>query len=429
MQEVLLKGKTWGCVAGQVEATGLFKYPLTLTAVHPFSEAACAGLRPGDQVVSWHPGPGPWISQNARTVVGVECLEGQNKGRVVDDETQKCLLGGGAIRMRVKLVPRCARLSYPPCQGTIVESEDSFDHSLVCDECGMIQRGSLVFMGAEWRTFEKVEACRVGMAVARPFAEQGSPESALQETVMAGVCGGAFGKNKHIGARKPGSGKENAGARRELRLEQQQRQAVEDIGRYCDALSLSKVTSDEAAALFAEVAKANGGKRFKNGGQICDLVPTLIASIHCASLLASSACTIHEILAVVDEGAGATLRKANEAVKKVREANRGRCIPILNAEALLPRMCGVHMRLGVDVEEQCRDTVRYIQGLNMGCQPATVAAVAILWQLSATAPGEYDCWRAKASEASGISEATLHTTLSKARRAALPAMPVPPLSG
>lgn len=56
MQEVLLKGKTWGCVAGQVEATGLFKYPLTLTAVHPFSEAACAGLRPGDQVVSQNRG-------------------------------------------------------------------------------------------------------------------------------------------------------------------------------------------------------------------------------------------------------------------------------------------------------------------------------------------------------------------------------------
>ena len=60
MQEILFRGEQWGVVAGMDEGTLRFKYPLTLTGVRPFSEAACAGLRSGDQVVSLHPGPGRW---------------------------------------------------------------------------------------------------------------------------------------------------------------------------------------------------------------------------------------------------------------------------------------------------------------------------------------------------------------------------------
>merc|ERR1719498_296249 len=114
-----------GVVAGMDEATSRFKYPLILTGVRPFSEAACAGLRSGDQVVSLHRGPGHWNTKNARAVEGIECPEGQYKGRVVDDETQALLRKGGAMRMRFKLAPRCENQR---CEGRIVESEDSFDH-------------------------------------------------------------------------------------------------------------------------------------------------------------------------------------------------------------------------------------------------------------------------------------------------------------
>ena len=116
------------------------------------------------------------------------------------------------------------------------------------------------------------------------------------------------------------------------------------------------------------------------------------------------------------------MKKATEALKKVKEANRSRRIPSLDAEALLPRMCGVHMGLAVDVEEKSRGLVSDIKRLGISCEPATAAAVAILWHLSGTAPGQGGSWLAKASEASGKSEKTLSKTLddvkNKAQRAA-----------
>ena len=54
----------------------------------------------------------------------------------------------------------------------------------------------------------------------------------------------------------------------------------------------------------------------------------------------------------------------------------------------------------------------------MSCELARIAAVAILWHLSGTAPGQGGSWLAKVSEASGKSEKTLSKTLNDVKNEA-----------
>ena len=66
---------------------------------------------------------------------------------------------------------------------------------------------------------------------------------------------------------------------------------------------------------------------------------------------------------------------------QVRQANRKRGIPVLNAKALLPRMCSL-LGLGYTFELQCHSALQSIEGLDMAPgKPETAAAIAILFQL------------------------------------------------
>jgi len=52
MSKEVFFGASWGCTA-ELDAFGLFCSPLKLTGVHQDGEAAAAGLRVGDIIVSW----------------------------------------------------------------------------------------------------------------------------------------------------------------------------------------------------------------------------------------------------------------------------------------------------------------------------------------------------------------------------------------
>jgi len=138
LKEVVFEGAAWGCIAEQDPVSRRFRSPLTITGVRPNSEAAAFGLRAGDQIVSWskNMSGAPDYKAAIRTESCVRSAAGLSwrPSYYVDEETQQMLCQGGACRMRVRLVPRC---STPRCPGTIIENADSFDHSLVCDECGV----------------------------------------------------------------------------------------------------------------------------------------------------------------------------------------------------------------------------------------------------------------------------------------------------
>jgi len=418
VREVLFERKRWGCHAG-MEEHGLFKFPLCVTDVSPGTEAALAGLRRGDRLVAWHPGPGAWNSADAREVSGVQGWSEDGRELCsVDSETQQLLLAGGPCRFRVRLVPRCTDES---CFGNIILVDDVHDHAMVCDECGLVMCSSLVSKEAEWRSFQEVEGCRVGREASSRFAQEGVGESALQATVMRGA-GGATNASLLQASRSVGVGSEHAAARLELRLAVQQREAEGDISRLCDALDLNEMVKADAANLFAETAKTKG-RRLANGGVFNTYIATLLASIHCASLVAQKrfACgarSLCEVLAVADLGAGADLPAVAQAVTKVRQANHKKnkyWIPLLQAEALVPRMCS-RMALSYTFEMQCQTALRSIEQLDTGLgKPETAAAVAILFQLSPLPAPEDAAWLRKASEASGIGDKTLKAILDRVR--------------
>ena len=138
LKEVVFEGAAWGCLAERDPVSWRFCYPLTITGVRPNSEAAAFSLRAGDQIVSWSKKESG--APDYKDVMSTESIERstmslyRRPSYYVDEETQQMLCQGGACRMRVRPVPRC---STPRCLGTIMENADSFDHSLVCDECGV----------------------------------------------------------------------------------------------------------------------------------------------------------------------------------------------------------------------------------------------------------------------------------------------------
>jgi len=138
MSKEVFFGASWGCTA-ELDAFGLFCSPLKLTGVHQDGDAAAAGLRVGDVIVSW-----------SRAMKGAPCYQSVTRTKYleraaagldrpffrVDDETQEFLRQGGECRMRVHLVLRCSTFL---CQGTVVEHSDSSDSCLLCDQCGVHQ--------------------------------------------------------------------------------------------------------------------------------------------------------------------------------------------------------------------------------------------------------------------------------------------------
>jgi len=182
-------------------------------------------------------------------------------------------------------VPRCAGES---CFGNIILADGVHDHALVCNECGFVLRSSLASKGAEWRSFQKEEGCRVGEEASSRFAQEGVGESALHATVMRAalvLVVQPLVQPGRVCGRRAGWAVEHAGARLELRLADQQRTAEEDISRLCDALDLNEMVKQDAADFFAETAEIQT-QRFKDGGQINTYIATVLASIHCASLVA-----------------------------------------------------------------------------------------------------------------------------------------------
>ena len=253
----------WGTVAEQDPVSGLFHFPLTLTAVRPGSDAAAEGLRAGDQIVCWS-------STSGSKFHDVDVLHDGNQQsarKFVDEATQNWLQAGGQCTVRVRLAPRC--LQYPRCNGAIVECMDAFDFSRVCDECGMQQRSSMISSKADFN-----DCCRTAV----PQAES----SAVAETVV-GRNAGAASATALQRAGKPGVGKENEEARKDLCLAQQRDKAREDISRYGEALQLSDTAKQEALRLFNLVADSNmvGGKvtRLTDGGKINTYKATVLASI------------------------------------------------------------------------------------------------------------------------------------------------------
>ena len=138
LKEVVFEGAAWGCIAEQDPVSRRFRSPLTITGVRLNSEAAALGLRAGDQIVSWskNMSGAPDYKAALSTESSVRSAAGLSwrTSYYVDEETQQMLCQGGACRMRVRPAPRCSTLR---CLGTIMENADSFDHSLVCDECGV----------------------------------------------------------------------------------------------------------------------------------------------------------------------------------------------------------------------------------------------------------------------------------------------------
>jgi hypothetical protein len=92
-------------------------------------------------------------------------------------------------------------------------------------------------------------------------------EATQQRMEAGGPC--------HVGA-----GKDNADARREERIQKQQAKAREDIIRYCAALHLPHVASEEALHLFA-VAANTSNTCLKSGSVIDNYCSTVLVSIHC----------------------------------------------------------------------------------------------------------------------------------------------------
>lgn len=409
MGVVAFEGQAWGCKAAQDRATGRFFYPLKLTGVSLDSEAARAGLREGDVVVAWKAPD----ARSFQLASAEECCSWVQGGhyrleQYVDTETQKMLERGGACQVRVRLAPRCIKHG---CPGNIVRWEDKLDHALVCDECGIVQRASLVTNDSEFEG-----KSRGWTSSACSFTSDAAAACARQETMLAG---GKLAKGGLHRAHRAGTGKENARARREERMQRQQAKAREDISRYCDALELPMVAKLEAQHLFDTVANAKNTV-LKSGSCIDNYASLIIACIHCASLIVSVPKIVPRILAVADAGAGETPARVLDWVKRVRAAHN-RPIPALDPCLLIRGMCARDLGLPISFEETaCRSLPIITATINKSPPPSTLAAVAVVFVASMTS-GKLDedmCQRV--SEASGVAPSTLRLYVTSALAAGLP---------
>ena len=390
----------WGTVAEQDPVSGLFHFPLTLTAVRPGSDAAAEGLRAGDQIVCWS-------STNGGKFQDVDVLHDGNQlsaRKFVDEATQNWLQAGGQCTVRVRLAPRC--LQYPRCNGAIVECMDAFDFSRVCDECGMQQRSSMISSKADFN-----DCCRTAVPQAESIA--------VAETVV-GRNAGVASATALQRAGKPGVGKENEEARKDLRLAQQRDKAREDISRYGEALQLSDTAKQEALRLFNLVADSNmvGGKvtRLTDGGKINTYKATVLASIHCASRLAGPPQPIGWILSVADVGAGETKHAVNKAVKIILEKAP---IPAMEPRALIPVLCN---RLGLpfSFEQQVcgqvymiKEKLPKVAGNALLVASVSIVCLASMHRSSAATVGCEQDMCLRVSDVSGLAVSTLRGHVEK----------------
>jgi transcription initiation factor TFIIIB Brf1 subunit/transcription initiation factor TFIIB len=401
------QAESWGCTATKDPLSGRFCFPLLLTGVKQGSEADQAGLRVGDQFESWSramDGPPNFQQVKSSESFTFGARFGHLKRTFVDEDTQKLLEEGGACKMRFRLAPRCS--TKRGCGGNIVESRDMCDHCLVCDECGGVQRSSLVSQGAEWRTFSDDDASqtksRVAVSLASAFTTDSTAVSERQETVLAGVSART---SSLCGARKPGAGSEFAAARREQRKQEEEARARADISRYSDVLGLPAVAKEEALRLFLTVA--NRSKTVLKSGTCIDAYSsTVLGSIHCASLLTSTPRMINEILAVTDAGAGETAARVSNAVKKIKTAN-GRSFPAVDPQLLIRYWCSHRLQAPVTLEEHACSWVEHVNRRMAGSAPDTLAAVTLVYAVSVASRVCHEDMCARVSQASGVSAETL----------------------
>jgi transcription initiation factor TFIIIB Brf1 subunit/transcription initiation factor TFIIB len=323
--------------------------------------------------------------------------------RIVDEETQKMLDSGSSCRIFVRLAPRCCTKG---CLGEIHEVQDRFDHCLVCVTCGLVQRSSLISAESEWRNFADDDASelksRVAVACTSAFTADARAECARQETVIATGRGGAGTRLQQ--ARRPGAGKENEAARREVRLGMQEAEARQDICRYCSALGLAEIVRTEALAIFGEFANSRHA-RLKAGRYIDSYTATVLGSIHVASRVACAPRTIAAILSVADRGT--TVKDVGNAVHKIKNVY-SKPIPEVDPKLLITFMCGNELQLPVRFERLAQGYVDDIKTkLPASCPPETIAetiaAVALVYTLSLTAANHCDQdILSRVSEASGV---------------------------
>ena len=392
-------GTSWGCTAEMDPETSFFRYPLTITQVRPGSVAASAvvdetsgliGLRKGDQIQGWicstFGGKAGHKQVLPRDSYKMAALGGHILERIVDKESQKMLGSGGSCRIFVRLAPRCCTKG---CLGEIHEVQDRFDHCLVCVMCGLVQRSSLISAESEWRNFADDDASelksRVAVACTSAFTADARAECARQETVIATGRGGAGTGLQQ--ARRPGAGKENEAARREVRLGMQEAEARQDICRYCSALGLAEIVRTEALEIFGKVANSSHA-RLKAGSCIDSYTATVLGSIHVASRVACAPRTIAAILSVADRGT--TEKDVFNALNKILVVYN-KPIPPVDPKLLITSMCAHYLQLPVRFEHLAQGYVDAIEKkLPASCPPATIAAVALVYTLSLTAANHCD---------------------------------------
>ena len=337
--------------------------------------------------------------------------------RFFDDETQKKFARGGSCRTYVRLAPRCSINGF---LGEIFCEEIIFDHCLVCNTCGLVQRSSLISAESEWRNFADDDASelksRVAVACTSAFTANARAECTQQETLIPALratgCGGAVTGLKR--ARRPGAGTEYEAARREERLGKQEAEACQDICRYCSALGLAEIVRTQALEIFGKVA-INSHARLKAGRYIDSYTATILGSIHVASRVACAPRTIAMILSVADRGT--TKKDVDNALKKIQVVYN-KPIPPVDPKLLITFMCGHYLQLPVSFERLAQGYVDTIKKeLPAACPPATIAAVALVHTHSLTAANHFDQdILSRVSKASGVAACTLQTHLSAIKK-------------
>jgi transcription initiation factor TFIIIB Brf1 subunit/transcription initiation factor TFIIB len=197
-------------------------------------------------------------------------------------------------------------------------------------------------------------------------------------------------------------------------LGKQEAEARQDICRYCSALGLAEIVQTLALEIFGKVANSSHA-RLKAGRCIDSYTATVLGSIHVASRVACAPRTIAAILSVADRGT--TKKDVGNALKKIQVYNKPTPPPV-DPTLLITLMCGHYLQLPVSFELLAQGYVDAIKKkLPASCQPATIAAVALVYTLSLTTVNHCDQdILSRVSEASGVATCTLKKHLNAIKK-------------